>query len=306
MKSRYITRTNDTIPNSSNDSSEKQTLDRFFPHCNSVEHLKQTITQLYPYKDLIGYNSKIIYFTRVVRNELVNVHGAFYNINYEYKITDNDALEVYQKYITKANNKVTTTHFSYLLPYALLLTKDDEIIPISVSYEYLHLLNGEYGHNCNAHPSVEGVYPYIYDIDEIIVCLDHDYDESKQMVHDYHVPDEYVDFISMEKPSLKHFFIARAYKAIHDERILTYVSGIKNDILRDYGLDRYVVDVKPEVKYNYVSNASFEVKTEEDNIRNEHSNANIDANNNEKEHTSSTCNDESKRNTIAKDQSTDA
>ena len=301
MKSRYITRTNDIIPSSSsNDSSEKQTLDRFFPHCNSVEHLKQTITQLYPYKDLIGYNSKIIYFTRVVRNELVNVHGAFYNISYEYKITDNDALEVYQKYITKDNNVVSTTHFSYLLPYALLVTKDDEIIPISVSYEYLHLLNGEYGHNCNAHPSVEGVYPYIYDIDEIIVCLDHDYDESKQKIHDYHVPDEYVDFISVEKPSLKHFFIVRAYKAIHDERILTYVSSIKNDILRDYGLEGYVVDAKVEVKYNYVSNSSLEGKTDENN-RNEHTNANID----EKEHTSDASDEEPKRNTNEKDHTSD-
>ena len=276
MKSRYITRTNDIIPSSSNDSSEKQTLDRFFPHCNSVEHLKQTITQLYPYKDLIGYNSKIIYFTRVVRNELVNVHGAFYNISYEYRITDNDALEVYQKYIAKDNSTVNTTHFSYLLPYALLVTKDDDIIPISVSYEYLHLLNGEYGHNCNAHPSVEGVYPYIYDIDEIMVCLDHDYDETRQMIHNYRVPDEYVDFISTEKPSLKHFFTVRAYKAIHDERILTYVSSIKNDILRDYGLDMYVVDVKPGVKYNYVSNSSLEGKTDEKNNRNDLTNANTD------------------------------
>ena len=297
MKSRYITRTNDTIPSSSsNDSAEKQTLDRFFPHCNSVEHLKQTITQLYPYKDLLGYNSKIIYFTRVVRNELVNVHGAFYNINYEYKITDTDALHVYHKYITKDNSTVNTTHFSYLLPYALLVTKNDEIIPINVSHEYLHLLNGEYGHNCNAHPSVEGVYPYIYDIDEIIVCLDHDYDESKQMIHDYRVPDEYVDFISTEKPSLKHFFIARAYKAIHDERILTYVSSIKNDILRDYGLDRYIVDVKSEVKYNYVSNIASEGSMHEKNAknnRNEHTDANIDANidENTNEHTNENANE---------------
>lgn len=253
MTNRYIKRTSYSANEA--DPIESITLEQLYPSCSTLTNIIVMIRELYPYKDLIGYNSKILYFTRIVRNELIKASASHYCINYEYKLIDKEAINFHHNHVSLVDPIISrSSHYSYILPKAILLTKDNKLLPITISLEFIHFMRGCLFKEFNTSPANEGISINYFNIGEMVMCVDHDYNAKFNHLYNKDLSADFIDFISINRPSLKWYLTARIFNHFREDLLYEFVESHKDEILRDLDLTHLIKDHNEETpRFQYIT-----------------------------------------------------
>lgn len=211
---------------------------------NNEELIRNIIVELYQYKDLLDYNSKICYFLHTVEN----VQSSRTN----YTIVNRRCLNHIESYTQLSSKKIerssNTPNSSYPLTEAVLVTKNKEFKHITLSMNLLYNM-----HDKPFTSEVCGVNLYVFDLGLCLYYIDYNFTPSNNSIRgntyfreDIYLPEAYVDFFSKvrDSNSLKFHLNMRHFNKGPELIINTAIKRYEKEMINDLFHDILLEDAK--------------------------------------------------------------